>query len=99
MHTVSGVSSGGDMAMIHLIVLSSKILGAGVVAGAPYGCQVLVELGDEHACGAPFWPGSGPMAPRNYAKIEAYLKAREKAGLPSMKYRKHTAIQMPSTLP
>ena len=69
------------MAMIHLISHSKRVSAAGIVAGAPYGCQVLTTWGNEHACGAPFWPNSGPANPTNYGRIKAYLLAREKAGL------------------
>jgi len=39
-HSVSGHSSGGDMAVMHGIILSSHVEGIGVASGAPYGCQV-----------------------------------------------------------
>ena len=47
LHTVSGVSSGGDMAMIHAVAYSESILGVAVVAGAPYGCNAIVHPGRE----------------------------------------------------
>lgn len=47
LHTVSGVSSGGDMAMIHAVAFSSAHNGVAVIAGAPYGCNAIVHPGRE----------------------------------------------------
>ena len=49
-HTVSGFSSGGDMAIIHFVAYSEQVTGIGIVGGAPYGCQLVPDYGD--ACGA-----------------------------------------------
>ena len=49
-HTVSGFSSGADMAMIHMVAFSSHVLGMGIVGGAPYGCNIMPNTGD--TCGA-----------------------------------------------
>ena len=49
-HTVSGFSSGADMAMIHMVAFSSHVLGMGIVGGAPYGCNIMPNAGD--TCGA-----------------------------------------------
>ena len=49
-HTVSGFSSGADMAIMHTVAFSSYVTGVGIVGGAPYGCQLLPDAGD--ACGA-----------------------------------------------
>ena len=50
LHTVSGFSSGADIAMTHLVAFSSHVLGMGIVGGAPYGCNIVANAGD--ACGA-----------------------------------------------
>merc|ERR1711865_594077 len=42
-HTVSGVSSGGSMAMLHALIHSSCVKGVGVVAGSEYGCNALLS--------------------------------------------------------
>lgn len=75
LHTVSGVSSGGDMAMIHLLAESSHVTGVGVVAGAPYGCNILVGPGSEHACGVPR-PQEGPNFQPNFDRIQQYVHDR-----------------------
>ena len=49
-HTVSGFSSGADMALTHFVAFSAHVTGVGIVGGAPYGCQLLPDAGD--ACGA-----------------------------------------------
>lgn len=49
-HTVSGFSSGADMALTHFVAFSRTVTGVGIVGGAPYGCQILADAGD--ACGA-----------------------------------------------
>jgi len=51
-HSVSGVSSGADMAVNHFVAFSSSVTGAGIVAGAPYGCN-LVEGSDDKCGSAP----------------------------------------------
>ena len=50
LHTVGGFSSGADMAVIHLVAFSSRVLGMGIVGSAPYGCNIIPDAGD--ACGA-----------------------------------------------
>ena len=50
LHTVSGFSSGADIATTHLVAFSSRVLGMGIVGGAPYGCNIIPNAGD--ACGA-----------------------------------------------
>ena len=48
-HTVSGLSSGASATLNHLIAFSSAVDGAAVVAGSPYGCQILPDSND--VCG------------------------------------------------
>jgi len=84
---------GGDMAMIHTVAFSSRVSGVAVIAGAPYGCNAIVEKGREHACGAPA-PGHGPDNPRNYARIEDYLKRRNDSGvIDPLEVGRHAAIK------
>eukprot|EP01047_Picozoa_sp_COSAG01_P089297 COSAG01_NODE_21437_length_902_cov_1.210461_2_plen_137_part_01 len=40
-HSVSGFSSGGDQAIIHLVAFSSVVDGATILGGAPFGCQIV----------------------------------------------------------
>lgn len=42
-HTVSGFSSGGSLAVNHLVAFSSVVSGAGVLGGSPYGCNALPD--------------------------------------------------------
>jgi len=51
-HSVSGVSAGADMAVNHLVVFSKSVLGAGVVAGAPYGCNLIGGTDLPDHCGS-----------------------------------------------
>ena len=67
-HTVSGMSSGGDMSVMHFVVYSSLAQAVGVVAGAPYGCNVLAD--DEDVCGTP----APYQLPLNSVKMNAYLE-------------------------
>jgi hypothetical protein len=43
LHSVSGFSAGGSMAVNHLIAYSSVVEGVGVVGGSPYGCNTLPD--------------------------------------------------------
>jgi len=45
-HSVSGFSSGADAAVIHQLAFSQRVVGAGILAGAPYGCQILPDCGN-----------------------------------------------------
>jgi len=45
-HSVSGFSSGADAAIIHQLAFSQRVVGAGIQAGAPYGCQILPDCGN-----------------------------------------------------
>ena len=40
-HSVSGFSSGANLALNHLIAYSSSVDAAGLLAGSPYGCNIL----------------------------------------------------------
>lgn len=53
-HTVSGFSAGAIMAMMHFVAYSKIILGVGVIAGAPYGCQILPD--SRKTCSKPTTP-------------------------------------------
>ena len=52
LHTVSGVSSGGGAAANHLVAFSSRVVGAGIIAGNPYGCGAAGgrQLSPANAC-------------------------------------------------
>eukprot|EP00746_Dinoflagellata_sp_MGD_P017019 gnl/MRDRNA2_/MRDRNA2_138805_c0_seq1.p1 gnl/MRDRNA2_/MRDRNA2_138805_c0~~gnl/MRDRNA2_/MRDRNA2_138805_c0_seq1.p1 ORF type:complete len:381 (-),score=41.34 gnl/MRDRNA2_/MRDRNA2_138805_c0_seq1:111-1253(-) len=76
-HSVSGVSSGGDMAVNHLVAFSRKTTGAGIVAGAPYGCN-RVEGGNRDVCGMGL-----PRVPWKILlrRLDKYMHRRAAAGL------------------
>jgi poly(3-hydroxybutyrate) depolymerase len=61
--SVSGLSSGGFMAVQYDVAFSASVMGAGVVAGGPYDCDYLM-FGDVNACmdGAPSGSASYDMA-------------------------------------
>ena len=40
-HTVSGFSSGANLAIIHSVIHSSNTTGIGIIGGSPYGCNVI----------------------------------------------------------
>ena len=42
-HTVSGFSAGGSLAINHLFAFSSRVEGAGVLGGSPFGCSTLPD--------------------------------------------------------
>jgi len=74
-HTVSGISSGGDMVMTHLFVESASVQGAAVVAGAPFGCNIVVKDAP-WACATPIyrkeWKRDGLLQEAdNYARMRA----------------------------
>lgn len=75
-HTVSGLSSGGDMAVNHLVAFSGSTVGAAIVAGAPYGCNILE--GDRDVCGS-----DAPLEPwkKLLPRLEVYMLERQAAGL------------------
>mmetsp|Transcript_72701 Transcript_72701/g.168460 ORF Transcript_72701/g.168460 Transcript_72701/m.168460 type:complete len:452 (-) Transcript_72701:108-1463(-) len=77
MHTVSGLSSGGDMAVNHFVAFSRSTTGAAIVAGAPYGCN-LVEKDDTDWCGA-----GQPSVPWRVLldRLAVYIRRRAVAGL------------------
>ena len=94
-HTISGFSAGGDMAMIHLVAYSASVLGATVDGGAPYGCNILPKAEQARrtraarpratltagACSQVCqWPKPGEPWPAHLARMEAYMRARERAG-------------------
>ena len=45
-YSLSGFSSGGSMAVVHLFAFSSEIEGVGLVGASPYGCQILPDCAD-----------------------------------------------------
>lgn len=75
-HTVSGISSGGSMAMIHAISRSSCVSGVAVVAGATYGCNALLDTCSD-AC------ADGPCQCQTAHQyiVDAYLLQRARAGV------------------
>ena len=74
-HSVSGHSSGGDMAVLHFVAFSSRVTGAGVNAGAPYGCNLLNQ--PETTCGT---PGPWENWNQNDRKMDNYLVQRANSG-------------------
>ena len=75
-HSVSGLSSGADMAMIHLIVHSSVVRGAVIDGGAPYGCQILHNA--EEKCQ---FPRESEPWRKHVAQMDEYMRKRESSGL------------------
>jgi len=73
--TVSGVSSGGSMAMIHTIARSSCVTGVGVVAGSTYGCNAMLSACPE-ACGY----GDCDCQHKHQSLVDRYLQQRASAG-------------------
>ncbi len=69
-HSVSGQSAGGSMAMQHLFAFSSLVEGACVAAGSPYGCGALV--GRATKC----YDGGS-----NIERLNEYVGERYEAGL------------------
>ena len=51
--TVSGLSSGGYMAVQYQVAHSSSVAGAGVIAGGPYGMCCRLDLGGADALHEP----------------------------------------------
>ena len=49
--TVSGFSSGANIALNHFIAWSASVAGVGILGGSPYGCQLLNNSGA--VCGTP----------------------------------------------
>ncbi|KAJ9473541.1 polyhydroxybutyrate depolymerase [Diplonema papillatum] len=70
-HTVSGISSGGSMAVLHHVAYSSTCLGASVVAGSGYGCNTLPAAGT--TCCTPPASFNWTAAVR---EMDAYLRNR-----------------------
>mmetsp|Transcript_73373 Transcript_73373/g.127355 ORF Transcript_73373/g.127355 Transcript_73373/m.127355 type:complete len:355 (+) Transcript_73373:77-1141(+) len=76
-HSVSGVSSGADMALNHLVAFSSITEGAAIVAGAPYGCNTVEDNVTDY-CGTG-WPSNhSSWIDRTLA---AYMEGRAAWGL------------------
>lgn len=84
-HTVSGFSSGASMAMIHFVAFSASVLGVGVIAGSPYGCNILPDYG--YTCSMP----RGASLPWAQYIDQCYGYIRDRAGrgiidpIPNMK--------------
>ena len=74
-HSVSGHSSGGDMAVLHFVAFAASCLGTGVNAGAPYGCNLLDR--PELTCGT---PDIGQDWDANGKRMTSYMVARGAAG-------------------
>jgi hypothetical protein len=83
-HSVSGFSSGGSLAVNHLIAFSSKVQGVGLVGGSPYGCNSLPDSG--FTCSGFQTSNTAHLENKtipwqDYLKIcHQYLKAKEAAG-------------------
>ena len=81
-HSVSGFSAGGSMAIIHLIAFSSVVEGAGIVGGSPYGCNILPDA--ENTCSGWQHNSSEPNTTIPWTSFldtcRAYLQARATAG-------------------
>ena len=77
-HSVSGFSSGGDQAIIHLIAFSSYVDGATILGGAPYGCQILPD--SPNACSG--INGAWPVNDTAYlAQLQQYILERNASGV------------------
>ena len=72
-HSISGFSSGGDMAMLHAFAFSSRVDGIGVASGAPYGCNLLP--GDSCGHDAPAGPWKAELA-----TFQRYIAERHARG-------------------
>eukprot|EP00756_Hemistasia_phaeocysticola_P055325 Hpha_TRINITY_DN31251_c0_g1::TRINITY_DN31251_c0_g1_i1::g.2392::m.2392 len=77
-HTVSGISAGGDMVMTHLFVESKSVQGAACIAGAPFGCNIVIES-EPYACATPLHPRDWQK--RFLPETDAYARHRAEAGL------------------
>lgn len=84
--SVSGLSSGGFMAVQYATAYSANTIGVGVVAGGPYGCAIWLGLADAEHCmkGTPtgasadwaarWYQGIGAIDPTaNIARQRVYL--------------------------
>lgn len=78
-HSVSGFSSGGSIAVLHFVAFSGTAKGVGVIAGSPYGCQILPDYA--YTCSMPR-NTSGPTPWADYLdKTYKYMKDRADHGL------------------
>lgn len=80
-HTVSGISSGGYMAVQMHVAFSGSIRGAGVIAAGPYRCAdtgVARALGPCMSGNFPFWCAFG-LGAEQCRPIDAYAIARAEA--------------------
>ena len=78
-HSVSGFSSGADAAIIHQVAFSERVVGAGIQAGAPYGCQILPDCGD--TCAVPNATMCSRLASGYYASaLQNYTSNRSSHG-------------------
>lgn len=82
-HSVSGMSAGGSMAVNHLVAFSSHVVGAGIIAGNPYGCTAISDdYGD--ICGAETSHNASYYAARWNStwlpQMESYIRRRASLG-------------------
>jgi hypothetical protein len=73
--SVSGQSSGGSMAIQHLFAYSSRVEGAAIAAGSPYGCGARSMKWSTNWTGSCYWGGT------NISDTIGYIQERFKAGL------------------
>jgi hypothetical protein len=79
-HTVSGFSSGANLAINHGIAFSQTVGGIGVLGGSPYGCNVLPDPSDEgDTCS--YWTPNSTVSRQWLAQCGKYLSERAAAGL------------------
>ena len=81
-HSVSGFSSGASLAINHLLAFSSSVVGAGVLAGSPYGCASLPDAAN--VCSGMGHSGALPNASIPWAtyvtRCVAYANSRSAQG-------------------
>jgi poly(3-hydroxybutyrate) depolymerase len=79
-HTVSGLSAGASAALIHTVAFSTVVDGAAIVAGSPYGCQILKNADD--VCGQEIQHPAAYYDWDTYVpKLKGYIEARAQQGL------------------
>lgn len=78
-HSVSGISSGGSMAVNHLVAFSNITEGAAIVAGSPYGCNIIED--DTHDFCGVGWPSDSSFSHALDRKMAAYMHKRAASGL------------------
>jgi len=75
--TVSGISSGGYMAVQFQVVYSKRVRGAGIIAAGPYDCAQGSSIRALKHCMSPTWWASPPGP----AEVKARMEPRARLGL------------------